>query len=173
MTATTSKAPRESQTVMTTIVLASETNAHNNMFGGDLLALMDRACAIAAMRHSQFEVVTVSVSHVSFDQPIPLGTTIEVVAKVSKSFGSSMEVFADVWIDDISTHKKTKSNQGVYIFVAVNDNMKPVKVPELVPETEEEKERFMGAQQRRELSLIMSGKLNPKEAIELKKLFLD
>ena len=167
------KTPKESQTVMTTIVLTSETNAHNNMFGGDLLALMDRACAIAAMRHAQCKVVTVSVSHVTFELPIPVGSTIEVDAKVSKAFGSSMEVFADVWIDDIFTHQKTKSNQGIYTFVAVNDDLRPVKVPELIPETEEERERFRGAQRRRELSLILSGRMNPKEADDLKKMFLE
>ncbi len=155
---------------MTTIVLTSETNAYDNMFGGDLLALMDRACAISAQRHAEAKVVTASVNHVSFFTPIPVGSTVEVVAKVSKSFGSSMEIFADVWIDDALNQVKTKTNEGIYTFVALDDKMKPKKVPELVPETEEEVFRYKGAQQRRELSLILSGRLDPSEAHELKEL---
>ncbi len=165
-----SKTPSESKTIMTTIVLTSETNAYDNMFGGDLLSLMDRACAIAAQRHAEAKVVTASVNHVSFSIPIPVGSTVEVVAKVSKSFGSSMEVFADVWIDDALNQIKTKTNEGIYTFVALDENMRPKKVPELTPETEEEILRFKGAQQRRELSLLLSGRLDPSEAHELKKL---
>lgn len=165
-----SKTPSESKTIMTTIVLTNETNAYNNMFGGDLLSLMDRACAIAAQRHAEAKVVTASVNHVSFALPIPAGSTVEVIAKVSKAFGSSMEVFADIWIDDSLKQTRTKTNEGIYTFVALDENMNPKKVPELVPETEEELFRYKGAQQRRELSLIISGRLHPSEAHELKKL---
>ncbi|MDR1877143.1 MAG: acyl-CoA thioesterase [Flavobacteriaceae bacterium] len=164
------KTPSESKTVMTTMVLTNETNVYNNMFGGDLLSLMDRACAIAAQRHAEAPVVTASVNHVSFSLPIPAGSIVEVTAKVSKSFGSSMEVFADVWIDDPLNQIRTKTNEGIYTFVALDEDRKPKKVPELIPETEEEMLRHKGAQQRRELSLILSGRLNPSDAHELKKL---
>ncbi|MGM5630431.1 acyl-CoA thioesterase [Apibacter raozihei] len=166
-----SKIPDDSKTIMTTIVLTNETNSYDNMFGGDLLALMDRACAIAAMRHSESKVVTASVNHVSFNKPIPVGSTVEVIAKVSKSFETSMEVFVDVWIDDPLKQTKTKTNEGIYTFVALDEKMKPKKVNKIIPQTDEEMKRYKGAQQRRELSLILSGKIRPNEAQELKKLF--
>lgn len=165
-----SKSPSDSRTIMTTIVLTNETNTYNNMFGGDLLALMDRACAIAAQRHAEARVVTASVNHVSFSLPIPLGSTVEVIAKVSRAFGSSMEIFADIWVENPLNQTKIKSNEGIYTFVALDENMKPQKVPELIPETEEEIFRYKGAKQRRELSLLLSGRLKPSEAYELKKL---
>jgi len=164
------KTPSESKTIMTTIVLTNETNAYNNMFGGDLLSLMDRACAIAAQRHAETKVVTASVNHVSFSLPIPLGSTVEAIAKVSRAFGSSMEVIVDIWIDDVINHRKIKTNEGIYTFVALDETMKPKKIPDLVPETEEEKTRYTGAIHRRELSLLLSGRITPSEAIELKKL---
>ncbi|WP_295841508.1 acyl-CoA thioesterase [uncultured Apibacter sp.] len=164
------KTPSESKTIMTTIVLTNETNAYNNMFGGDLLSLMDRACAIAAQRHAEAKVVTASVNHVSFSLPIPLGSTVEAIAKVSRAFGSSMEVIVDIWIDDVINHRKIKTNEGIYTFVALDETMKPKKIPDLVPETEEEKTRYTGAIHRRELSLLLSGRITPSEAIELKKL---
>ena len=102
------KTPSESKTIMTTIVLTNETNAYNNMFGGDLLSLMDRACAIAAQRHAEAKVVTASVNHVSFSLPIPLGSTVEAIAKVSRAFGSSMEVIVDIWIDDVIKKNKNQ-----------------------------------------------------------------
>lgn len=165
-----SKSPSDSRTIMTTIVLTNETNTCNNMFGGDLLALMDRACAIAAQRHAEARVVTASVNHVSFSLPIPLGSTVEVIAKVSRAFGSSMEIFADIWVENPLNQTKIKSNEGIYTFVALDKNMKPQKVPELIPETEEEIFRYKGAKQRRELSLLLSGRLKPSDAYELKKL---
>lgn len=164
------KTPSESKTIMTTIVLTNETNAYNNMFGGDLLSLMDRACAIAAQRHAETKVVTASVNHVSFSLPIPLGSTVEAIAKVSRAFGSSMEVIVDIWIDDVINHRKIKTNEGIYTFVALDETMKPKKIPDLVPETEEEIIRYTGAIHRRELSLLLSGRITPSEAIELKKL---
>ena len=164
------KTPSESKTIMTTIVLTNETNAYNNMFGGDLLSLMDRACAIAAQRHAETKVVTASVNHVSFSLPIPLGSTVEAIAKVSRAFGSSMEVIVDIWIDDVINHRKIKTNEGIYTFVALDETMKPKKIPDLVPETEEEKTRYTGAIHHRELSLLLSGRITPSEAIELKKL---
>ncbi|PQL92735.1 acyl-CoA thioesterase [Apibacter sp. wkB309] len=165
------KTPSDSRTIMTTIVLTNETNAYNNMFGGDLLSLMDRACAIAAQRHAEAKVVTASVNHVSFSTPIPLGSTVEAIAKVSRAFGSSMEVFVDIWVDDAINHTKTKSNEGIYTFVALDEFMKPKKIPDLVPETEEEIVRYNSALHRRELSLLLSGRITPSEAVELRKMF--
>ncbi|MDG1501550.1 MAG: hotdog domain-containing protein, partial [Ulvibacter sp.] len=91
------KNPKDSFTIITDLVLPSETNPIGNMFGGELLARMDRAASIAARRHSRRIVVTASVNHVAFNKMIPLGSVVTVEAKVSRAFKSSMEVFMDVW----------------------------------------------------------------------------
>ena len=165
------KHPKDSLTVLTDLVLPGETNYLDSLFGGELLARMDRACSIAARRHSSMLVVTASVNHVAFSKSVPSGSVLTIEAKVSRAFSSSMEVYVDVWIDDIETKEKIKANEGIYTFVAVDNNGKPTKVPELVPETNLEKERFDGALRRKQLSLVLAGRMQPNEATELKSLF--
>ena len=165
------KSPTESKTILTDMVLPSETNPLNNLFGGELLARMDRAASIAARRHSRRITVTASVNHVAFNRSIPLGSVVTVEAKVSRAFKTSMEVYIDVWIEDRESGKKEKANEAIYTFVAVDDTGKPVEVPEIVPETLLEKERFEAALRRKQLSLVLAGKMKPNEATELKALF--
>jgi acyl-CoA hydrolase len=167
-----SKNPKDSKTTITDLVLPSETNPIGNMFGGELLARMDRAASIAARRHSRRIVVTASVNHVAFNKMIPVGSVVTVEAKVSRAFKSSMEVFMDVWIEDRESGMRTKANEGIYTFVAVDEMGHPVPVPPLVPETDLEKERFEAALRRRQLSLVLAGKMSPQNATELKALFL-
>ena len=165
------KTPTESQTIVTDMVLPSETNPIGNMFGGELLARMDRAASIAARRHSRRIVVTVSVNHVAFNKMIPLGSVVTVEAKVSRAFNSSMEIYMDVWIEDRESGMRSKANEAIYTFVAVDEMGSPVGVPELNPETDLEKERFIGALRRKQLSLVLAGKMKPHDATELKALF--
>jgi acyl-CoA hydrolase len=165
------KTPKESLTVYTDMVLPSETNPIGNMFGGELLARMDRAASIAARRHSRRIVVTASVNHVAFNKMIPLGSVVTVEAKVSRAFSSSMEVFMDVFIEDRESGERSLSNEAIYTFVAVDETGRPVRVPELIPETEIEKSRFIAALRRKQLSLVLAGKMKPKDATELKALF--
>ena len=162
---------KESLTILTDMVLPAETNALNNLFGGELLARMDRACSIAAQRHSKRIVVTASVNHVAFNKAVPIGSVVIIEAKVSRAFSSSMEVYADVWTEDRESGLKTKVNEGIYTFVAVDRTGTPVKVPTLIPETSLEKERYESALRRKQLSLVLSGKMKPSEAAELKALF--
>lgn len=166
------KHPEDSKTTMTDLVLPSETNPLNNLFGGELLARMDRAASIAARRHSRRIVVTASVNHVAFNKAVPLGSVVTVEAKVSRVFKTSMEVYIDVWIDDRESGEKTKANEAIYTFVAVSDTGSPVKIPAIVPQTEEEKHRFDGALRRKQLSLVLAGKMKPNDATELKALFI-
>ncbi|MBG44689.1 MAG: acyl-CoA thioesterase [Aequorivita sp.] len=165
------KTPQQSLTVYTDMVLPSETNPIGNMFGGELLARMDRAASIAARRHSRRIVVTASVNHVAFNKMIPLGSVVTVEAKVSRAFSSSMEVYMDVFIEDRESGERSLSNEAIYTFVAVDEMGNPVRVPELVPETELEKKRFEAALRRKQLSLVLAGKMKPKDATELKALF--
>ncbi len=166
------KTPSESRTVMTDLVLPSETNPLNNLFGGELLARMDRAASIAARRHSRRITVTASVNHVAFNRAVPLGSVVTVEAAVSRAFTTSMEIFIDVWIEDRFTGERTKANEAIYTFVAVDDTGKPTEVPPLKPETDLEKERYAAALRRKQLSLVLAGKLKPSDATELKALFV-
>src|SRR5690606_36859856 len=110
-----------SKTIMTDLVLPSETNPLNNLFGGELLARMDRAASTAARRHSRRITVTASVNHVAFNRSIPLGSVVTIEAKVSRAFKSSMEIYIDVWTKDRESGTRTKANGAIYTFVAVDD----------------------------------------------------
>ncbi len=166
------KTPQDSLTIMTNIVLPSETNYLENMFGGELLSRMDRACSIAAQRHAETQrVVTASVNQVSFLHPIPIGSIVKIEAKVSRAFTSSMEVIADTWLEHPETGERIKTNQGIYTFVAVNKLNKPIEVPRLQPQSQEEKERYDAALRRKQLSLVVAKKMDPNDATELKALF--
>lgn len=165
------KTPSESRTTLTDLVLPSETNPLNNLFGGELLARMDRAASIAARRHSRRIVVTASVNHVAFNKAIPLGSVVTVEAAVSRAFKSSMEIFIDVWVEDRESGRRTKANEAIYTFVAVDETGAPIQVPALEPETIIEKQRFEAALRRKQLSLVLAGKMKPAEATELKALF--
>jgi acyl-CoA hydrolase len=166
-----SKKAIESFTVSTEIVLPNDTNTLGNLMGGRLLHWMDITSAIAAQRHSRRVVVTASVNNVSFNQPIKLGDVVTLEAKVSRSFNTSMEVFIDVWVEHHISGTKTKCNEAIYTFVAVDQLGNPISVPEVIPESDQEKSRFQSALRRKQLSLILAGKMNPQDATELKKLF--
>lgn len=166
------KHPSDSKTIVTDLVLPGETNAINTLFGGELLARMDRAASITAQRHSERVVVTASVNHVAFNHAIPLGSIVTIEAKVSRAFKSSMEVYLDVWYTDSNFNKPIKANEAIFTFVAVDDKGRPVEIPELIPEDEQECQRFEGALRRRQLSLVLAGKMNAADASELKALFI-
>lgn len=165
------KTPSQSFTTVTDMVLPSETNPLNNLFGGELLARMDRAASIAARRHSRRIVVTASVNHVAFNRMVPLGSVVTIEAKVTRAFKSSMEIHMNVWIEDRESGEKAKANEGLYTFVAVDETGRPVQIPAILPETEEEKLQYDGALRRKQLSLVLAGKMKAKDATELKALF--
>src|SRR5690606_20882950 len=125
-----------------------------------------------AHRHCKRIVVTASVNNVAFKNPIPQGSIVTLEAKVSRAFSSSMEVFVDVYVEDNQVPgKRIKANEAIYTFVAVDQLGNPINVPEIHPETEEEKSRYDGALRRRQLALILAGKMKPDDATELKRLF--
>lgn len=164
------KLAHETIALTSKIVLPNDTNVLGNLMGGQLLNWMDITAGISAQRHSRRVVVTASVNNVSFNQPIKLGDVVTIEAKVSRAFTSSMEVYLDVYVD-LPNGSRKKSNEAIYTFVAVDQNGSPIEVPELVAETEQEKERYAGALRRRQLSLILAGKMKPEKATELKALF--
>ena len=165
------KTPKQSSAILTEIVLPNDTNNLDNLMGGRLLYWMDITAGIAAQRHCNRTSVTASVNNVSFNHPIPRASIVTIEANISRSFTSSMEIFLDVWAEDTLSGEKTKCNEAIYTFVAVNNLGKPVKVPGVTPETKLEKTRFEGALRRRQLSLILGGKMKANDATELKALF--
>lgn len=165
------KPARESYASSSHIVLPNETNVLGNLMGGQLLNWMDIAAAISAHRHCKRVVVTASVNNVSFQHSIALGDIVTVEAKVSRAFTSSMEVFIEVWVEHHRTGEQKKCNEANYIFVAVDQKGDPIEVPQLQLETEEEEQRHQDALQRRQLSLLLAGKIKPEEATEIKAMF--
>ncbi|MDG1429637.1 MAG: acyl-CoA thioesterase [Crocinitomicaceae bacterium] len=158
--------------ITTKVVLPNDTNTLGNLFGGELLAWMDVISSVSAHRHCKRVVVTAAVNNVSFRQAIAQASIVTLEAKVTRAFNSSMEIIVDVYFEDPVTGVREKANEGIYTFVAVDQNGGPINVPELIPETKLEKARFEGALRRKQLSLILAGKLKPEDATELKKLFI-
>lgn len=165
------KNAQESYTIMNELVLPNDTNTLNNLMGGRLLHWMDIAAAISAQKHCNRIVVTASVDNVSFKQPIKLGDVITIEAKVTRAFNTSVEVRMDVWAQNIPSGTRVKSNEAYYTFVALDQSGGTVPVPELIPTTPEETALYDGALRRRQLRLILGGKMNPDDATELKALF--
>ena len=165
------KTPSESVIIMTELVLPNDTNVFGNLMGGRLMYWMDIAAALSAQKHSNAPVVTASVDNISFENPIRLGNVVHIEAKVSRAFTTSMEVHLRVWGEDMKKRLKYKSNEAYYTFVALNENSKPQPVPELTAETEDEKKLFESALRRRQIRLILGGKMKPDDALELKALF--
>ncbi len=168
---TNKKTPAQSHTSSTHIVLPNDTNTLGNLMGGKLLHWMDATAAVCAHRHAERVVVTASVNHVAFNHPIKLGDFVTLEAKVSRAFISSMEVFIDVMVDDHRSKKRVPCNEAIYTFVAVDQYGSPINIPEIEPETAEEKKRFSEALQRKQLALVLAGKLKPEDASEIVALF--
>ena len=166
------KTPGESCTITTEQVLPNDTNPVGTLFGGRLMQWMDISGGIAAHRHSGNVCVTAAVNNVSFDIPVKLGDIVTLESKVSRAFKTSIEVYVDAWIESITGDMKRKCNSAILTFVAVDNMGKPLPVPPVTPENEEERKRYDGALRRRQLSLILAGKMNPEDATELKALFL-
>lgn len=167
------KTAADSYTVMNELVLPNDTNTFGNLMGGRLLYWMDIAAAMAAQKHCNRVVVTASVDNVSFKHPIKLGDAVMIEAKVTRGFNTSVEVRLDVWAQDLPSGTKIKSNEAYYTFVALDKEGHTIGVPELNPETPNEQVLFDGALRRRQLRLILSGKMQPDDATELKALFIE
>lgn len=158
-------------TTMSELVLPNDANTLNNLMGGKLMYWMDIAAALAAQKHCNAVVVTASVDNISFTNPIKVGNLLTIESKVTRSFNTSMEVYLRVYGEDLQAQHKYLSNEAYFTFVALGANGKPRTVPELIIETEEEKRMYDGALRRRQLRLILAGRMKPTEAAELVALF--
>lgn len=167
------KKPADSLIIMTELVLPNDTNTFGNLMGGRLMYWMDIAAALSAAKHCAAPVVTASVDNISFTNPIKLGNVVHIEAKITRAFTTSMEVHLNVWGEDIVQQYRYKSNEAYYTFVALDPNGKARPVPQMVPDTEEEKKLFESALRRRQLRLILGGKMKPDDADELRALFIN
>ena len=165
------KYAKDSVTIMTEMVLPNDTNTLNNLMGGRLMHWMDVVAAIAAQKHSNRIVVTASADSISFKQPINLGNVVTLRSQVTRAFNSSMEVFIEVTAEDIPSNKKIMTHRAFFTFVAVDQNGKPIEVPELITETPEEQELYEGALRRRQLRLVLAQRMKPEDAVELRSIF--
>jgi acyl-CoA hydrolase len=167
----TPKNAADSLTTMTELVLPNDTNGLNNLMGGRLMYWMDIVSAIAAQKHSNRLVVTASVDNISFSEPIGLGNVLTLRAQVTRAFSTSMEVFIEAWAEDIPNQIKFSTNKAYFTFVALDREGRPTRVPEVVPGTPDEKTQFDSALRRRQLRLILAGRMKPHDAAELKAIF--
>lgn len=167
----TPKPPSASRTQTVELVLPNDTNTLGNLMGGRLLHLMDVCAAISAQRHATRTVVTASVDSVDFRGSIRLGEVVVIEAIVNRAFTTSMEVGLTVWAESPATGAERRlCNTAFYTFVAVEQDsasVRPTPVPPVAPETDDERARYDAAAHRRELRLVLSGRLEPREAPSL------
>ncbi len=156
---------------MSEIVMPNDTNNLNTLFGGKLMYWMDMAAAICAHKHTNNVVVTASVDNITFKAPINKGDIVTLNAFITRVFNTSMEIFIEVTAQNSNNNKKIESNTAFFTFVALNKKGKPVKVNEIYPENKNDKKLFDGALRRRQLRLILAGKMKPEDAGELKSIF--
>lgn len=128
--------PRSGTIVIATeIVLPSNTNTHGTMFGGDVLAFMDKTAAIAALRFCRQPVVTASTEQIDFRTPIALGDIIEAQARVIHTGRTSLIVRIDIWSEQPLSGERRRCTTGYYSFVSVDKDGKPQAIPPLLVET--------------------------------------
>ncbi len=163
-----------SVTVMTEMIMPNDTNPMGNLMGGYLMRWMDIVCAICAARHCEAQVTTASVDHISFHEPIKLGEVMSLTAKVTRAFNTSVEIYVEVSTAEITGKNPRQSNHAYFTFVALDkETHRPTPVPPVIPITNEEKMQYEKAARRRELRLILAGKIKPEQAKELRSFFAE
>lgn len=164
----------ESRTVMTEMVMPNDTNPMGNLMGGYLMRWMDIVAAICAGRHCEAHVVTAAVDHISFQKPIRVGEIVTLEASVTRAFNTSVEVYVEVFSSDIKGHNPRRCNHAYFTFVALDDERKtPIEIPPVLPLSSEEQTLYESAARRREIRLILSGRIKPKDATEVRRFFAD
>lgn len=164
----------DSRTTMTEVVMPNDTNPLGDLMGGYLMRWMDIAGAICASRHCESHVVTASVDHVSFQSPIKLGEIITIHAQVTRAFRTSVEVFVEVIANSMGGGNERKCNHAYLSFVALDPTTrKPKEIPAVKPLTSEEMKLYEGAARRREVRLILAGRMKPSDALDLKAFLLE
>jgi acyl-CoA hydrolase len=141
--------PRESEAALTELMMPHHANIMGNVFGGHILSLVDRVAAVAAIRHSRRQCVTVSVDKVDFREPIHVGELVTALARVNFAGHTSMEVGVKVLAENVLSGDRRHTNSCYVTYVALDDDGNPTDVPPIVPETPDEKRRYERAAKRR------------------------
>jgi acyl-CoA hydrolase len=134
---------------ITTFVMPHMQNVRGDLFGGELMALVDQAAAVAAIRHAGGPAVTATIERVDFRERIPVGALVTCAATVDFVGNSSMDITVEVYAEWVSSGEKRHTHTAHVVFVAVDDNGKPKRVPRLIAETEEERARYARAEAHR------------------------
>jgi acyl-CoA hydrolase len=135
---------------ISTFVMPHMQNVLGDLFGGHLLALVDQAAAVAAIRHAGGPAVTATIDRVDFRERIPVGALVTCVGTVDYVGNSSMEITVEVYSERVSTGERRHTHTAHAVFVAIDEEGKPKRVPRLIPETAEEKARYERAEAHRE-----------------------
>lgn len=144
------KTPSQSRTEISRIVRPLDANTLGTGYGGYIMDWMDMAASICARRHTNLRVNTVMVESLRFKKPIRIGHVAKIVAVATRSFNTSMEVKVDLYDEDTYNDTIELAGTATFVLVGLDDKCRPTKVPELVPETEEEKQLWLQAGERRE-----------------------
>jgi acyl-CoA hydrolase len=140
----------DSQSEMTEIILPNDTNTLGNLLGGRLMHFIDIVGAMAAYRHSRTHVVTAAMDHIDFLQPVHVGDLLTLKSSVNRAFSTSMEVGVKAWVENTQTGVMLHVASAYLVFVAIDQNGRRVRVPELKPATADEQRRYEGALRRRQ-----------------------
>ena len=165
------KTPSDSLNIHTELIMPGQTNPLGNLMGGNLLKWMDVATGISALKHAGHIAVTAAVDNVSFKEPIRVGDVVTIKSFVTRAFNTSMEVFCEVIVQNIEKKTEILSHTAFFTFVALDEHGNSIAVPQLQPETEQEHKLFDDALKRRELRLVLAGKIKAKDAGSLKNIF--
>jgi acyl-CoA hydrolase len=138
------------QSEMTEVILPNDTNTLGNLLGGRLMHYIDVTGAIAAYRHSRTHVVTAAMDHIDFIQPVHVGDLLILKSSVNRAFNTSVEVGVKVWVEHPQTGSLLHVASAYLVFVAVDENGRRQRVPEVLPETPDEIRRYADALRRRE-----------------------
>jgi acyl-CoA hydrolase len=154
---------RESQAILAELALPGDANNWGFLLGGKVMHLVDICGALAAMKHARCPVVTASADSINFLHPVYMNQLITLQSSVNRVFNTSMEVGVKVTVEDVMTGGKRHTTSAYLTFVAIDENGKPVRVAPVLPETDEERERYEAAAVRREYRLALRKRAKEQE----------
>jgi len=154
------RSPSDSESLVSELMMPHQVNNHGHVFGGVVLSMVDRAAGVASMRHSGRPCVTVSFDRVDFKEPIFTGQVVTCKAKVNFVGRTSMEIGVRVEAENLFTREIRHTNTCYVTFVAIDANHRPVPVPSLKLENEEDKRRFREGQKRRAVRIALARELD-------------
>ncbi len=166
------KNPKDTLIVMTELIQITDANNLGNLHGGRLMYWMDICSGISASKLAERPAVTASVDNVSFREPIHVGDVVTIESRVTRTFRTSMEVYLEVWVHKDYGKHRVKSNDAYYTFVCLDQEGRPTPInDEIKPESEHELKLYDGALRRRQVRLVLGGRMRVEDANELKALF--